>query len=64
MTGSRETDRCLGSMWVLDARPVARQEFPDEFVPTCGRVQAEGYVTQAFRLKAVRLKVGLSGLFC
>jgi dTDP-4-amino-4,6-dideoxygalactose transaminase len=31
---------------VLDTRPVARQEFPDEFLPTRGREQAEGYVTQ------------------
>jgi hypothetical protein len=59
MTGSRETDRCVGSMCMLDTQLVARQEFPDEFVPTRGRVPTEGYVTQAFRLKAVRLKVGV-----
>jgi hypothetical protein len=53
MTGSRETVRCLGAMCVLDTWPVARQEFPDEFLPTRGREQAEGYVTQAFRLKAL-----------
>ena len=57
MTGSRETDRCVGPMCVLDTRPVARQEFPDEFLPTRGRVQAEGSVTQAFRLKGSRPKV-------
>jgi hypothetical protein len=48
MTGSRETDRCVGSMCVLDTRLVARQEFPEEFVPTRGGEQAEGIQAEVF----------------
>jgi len=46
MTGSQETVRCVGFMCVLDTRPVARQEFPDEYVPTRGREQAEGILAE------------------
>ena len=48
MTGSRETVRCLGAMCVLDTWPVARQEFPEEFVPTRGGEQAEGIQAEVF----------------
>ena len=35
-------------MCVLDTWPVARQEFPEEFVPTRGGEQAEGIQAEVF----------------